>query len=337
MRLCSRLTSLDRERLNDSVPQKLPVGVQRLLVSLGWSNVEEWWDRWQRLGGVTLARHHWSVPVTDGWIAVVGLTLLSRVESALLQGESVVLGVSALPGCGKSTLCSWVKSASQQLGWPVEHLSLDDFYWPAEQLERSMRGNPWSVPRALPGSHSIDELLQSLATWKETGRITAPRFDKSLRNGRGDRCGSISSRAQVVLIEGWFLGASPLPSIETEILEGLSEQELAWRSRTVCSLAHYQQVWTLLDDLWHLRAVRNDQSSRWKQQQLAFLEQQCGVGYRSSDLADFNRMVLAALPPSWLRNLPLSSVVFDLTESREVREIHVLPRQLSASSSSATG
>ena len=319
------------------MPQDVPVGFERLLASFDWSNVEDWWNRWVPHGGVTLARHHWSAPVVDGWIAFVGLPLLSRVELALHQGECVVLGVSALPGCGKSTLCSWVKSASQHLGWPVEHLSLDDFYWPAEQLEKSMRGNPWSVPRALPGSHDIDGLVQSLATWKETGLITAPRFDKSLRNGRGDRCGSSSSRPKVVLIEGWFLGVSPLPSIETEILEGLSEHELAWRSRAVSLLADYQQVWTLLDDLWHLRAVRNDQSSRWKQQQLATLEQQSGVGYRSSELADFNRMVLAALPPSWLRKLPLSSVVIDLTESRNVREIHVLDSQLSASSSSATG
>ena len=337
MRLCSRLTSLDPDRQNDLMPQEVPDGLQRLLASHDWSNVEDWWNRWERLGGVNLARHHWSVPVVDGWIAFVGLPLLSRVESAQLQGECVVLGVSALPGCGKSTLCSWVKSASHQLGWPVEHLSLDDFYWPAEQLDKSMRGNPWSVARALPGSHDIDGLLQSLAIWKETGELTVPRFDKSLRNGRGDRCGSSSSRPQVVLLEGWFLGASPLPSIETENLDGLSEQELVWRSRAVSELADYQEVWTLLDDLWHLRAVRNDQSSRWKQQQLATLEQQTGVGYRSNELADFNRMVLAALPPSWLRNLPLSRVVIDLTESRDVREIHVLDNQLSASSSSATG
>ena len=317
--------------------QEIPVGLQHLLASFNCSNVEDWWNRWARLGGVNLARDHWSVPVVDGWIAFVGLPLLSRVESALLQGDCAVLGVSALPGCGKSTLCSWIKSSSQQLGWPVEHLSLDDFYWPAEHLEKSMLGNPWSVPRALPGSHDLDGLAQSLATWKETGQITVPRFDKSLRNGRGDRCGKTSSRPQVVLIEGWFLGASPLPSIETEILEDLSEQELAWRSKAVSLLADYQEVWTLLDDLWHLRAVRNDQSSRWKQQQLTTLQQQSGVAYRSSDLADFNRMVLAALPPSWLRNLPMSSVVIDLTESRDVREIHVMDSQLSVSSSSATG
>lgn len=334
---CLRLTSLDPERQNDSIPQRFPNGLLPLLELLNWSNVDDWWNRWERVGGINLARNQWSVPVVDGWIAFVGLPLLSRVELALLRGERVILGVSALPGCGKSTLCSWVKSASQQLGWPVEHLSLDDFYWPAEQLEKIMQGNPWSVPRALPGSHDIGGMLQSLDDWKTSGQITAPRFDKSLRNGRGDRFGSSSSRPQVVLMEGWFLGVSPLPSIETEILDGLSELELAWRSRAVSLLADYQEVWKLFDDLWHLRAVRSDLSSRWKQQQLTTLEQQSGVGYRRSDLSDFNRMVLTALPPSWLRNLPLSSAVMDLTESRDVREIHVREAQLSASSSSATG
>ena len=334
---CSRLTNLDPDSHFDLTQEQGPEGFALLLASLGWSSIDDWWDRWDQVGGVCLARSEWSVPVMDRWIAFVGLPLLSRVESALFRGERVILGVSALPGCGKSTLCSWVKSASQQLSWPVEHLSLDDFYWPAEQLEASMQGNPWSVPRALPGSHDIDELYQSLVDWKKNGQIITPRFDKSLRNGRGDRAGKSSSQPQVVLIEGWFLGASPLPSVETEILESLSDQEIAWRSRAVSILPLYQGIWNLLDDLWHLRAVRSNQSSSWKKQQLATLKQQNGVDYCTSELADFNRMVLAALPPTWLRNLPQTSVVMDLTESRDVREIHVMNTQLSVSSSSATG
>ena len=315
---------MDPDSQNDSIPLRFPDGHQLLLASLGWPNVDEWWNRWESVGGVNLARNHWSVSVTDAWVAFVGLPLLSRVESALLLGRRVLLGVSALPGCGKSTLCSWVKSASHHLGWPVEHLSLDDYYWPAEQLEKSMQGNPWCFPRALPGSHDIEGLLQSLEAWKESGQIIAPRFDKSLRNGRGDRFGSSSSRPQVVLMEGWFLGASPQPSVETEILEGLSDQELEWRSRAVSLLADYQEIWTLLDDLWHLRAIRSELSSQWKQEQLTTLEKLSGVGFRPSKLSDLNRMVLAALPPSWLRNLPLTGVVIDLTKSRDVREIQVI-------------
>ena len=149
---------------------KSPRGFPSLLDTLGWSRSEDWWNRWDCVNGLELARHQWQVPVSDDWIAFVGLPLLSRVELALNHGERALLGVSALPGCGKSTLCSWVKSASEQLGWPVEHLSIDDFYWPAEQLDHSMKGNPWAVPRAIPGSHDISGLLQSLRDWGQSGQ-----------------------------------------------------------------------------------------------------------------------------------------------------------------------
>ena len=334
---CSRPSSLDPDCRKTALLAHAPKGLEILLATLGWSRSEDWWNRWESLKGLDLARHQWQVPVSDAWIAFVGLPLLSRVELALNQGGPSLLGVSALPGCGKSTLCSWVKSASEQLGWPVEHLSIDDFYWPAEQLEHSMKGNPWAVPRAIPGSHDISGLLQALCNWRQNGQMTAPRFDKSLREGRGDRVGGTTSEPQVVLIEGWFLGATPQPSVEQEILELLSPEELNWRSRTIEVLPSYQEIWTQLDDLWHLRALSNDLSSRWKQQQLDTLELKSGVGYRQEELADFNRMVLAALPPSWLRNVPLAGVVMDLAESRNVHEIHVRETQLSASSSSATG
>ena len=334
---CSRLSSLDPERQSQSIQERMPQGLIPLLASLGWNSFDDWWNRWEREGGLDLARNQWNVPVDDDWITFVALPLLSRVERALQGDQQVVLGVSALPGCGKSTLCSWIKAASERLGWPVEHLSLDDYYWPSKQLEESMRGNPWFVPRALPGSHDIDELIRSFLSWREDGRLTAPRFDKSLRNGRGDRSGVSDSYPSVVLMEGWFLGATPRPSIEKEVLDALSEQELIWRSRSIALLRDYQGIWSLLDDLWHLRAIQNHQSSRWKQEQLITLEQRSGIGYSDRNLSDFNRMVLAALPPSWLQQLSTSSVVMDLTESRQVREIHLMRSQLSASSSSATG
>ena len=334
---CLRLSSLDPDCRSQAISDRIPQGTLHLLEHLGWSCFDDWWTRWAGVGGLDLARNQWVIPVSDDWIAFVALPLLSRVEMALKSDQQVVLGISALPGCGKSTLCSWVKSASEQLGWPVEHLSLDDYYWPSQQLEDSMRGNPWSVPRALPGSHDIDELLRSFLRWKDDGRLTAPRFDKSLRNGRGDRNGTSDSSPSVVLLEGWFLGATPRPSIETEVLDALSDEELLWRSRSICLLRDYQSVWSLLSDLWHLRALQSNQSSQWKLQQLTTLEQQSGVGYNKRDLADFNRMVLAAIPPSWLHQLEESSVVMDLAESRNVREVHVMSSQLSASSSSATG
>ena len=88
----------------------MPQGLIPLLASLGWNSFDDWWNRWEREGGLDLARNQWNVLVDDDWITFVALPLLSRVERALQSGQQVVLGVSALPGCGKSTLCSWIKA-----------------------------------------------------------------------------------------------------------------------------------------------------------------------------------------------------------------------------------
>ena len=38
-----------------------------------------------------------------------------------------------------------------------------------------------------PGSHSIDLMKEKLVKWKVDGKLNVPVFDKSLRNGLGDR------------------------------------------------------------------------------------------------------------------------------------------------------
>ena len=73
-----------------------------------------------------------------------------------------------------------------------------------------MAGNPWGVPRAIPGSHDLELMATALDQWRETGVLNAPRFDKSLRQGRGDRSESDPKRH---IHAGWkWLGLLPTPS-----------------------------------------------------------------------------------------------------------------------------
>ena len=85
---------------------------------------------------------------------------------------------------------------------------MDDFYLPARQMAKAMLGNPWNVPRALPGSHSIQLLEDNIDLWMENGLFDSPQFDKAMRNGMGDRSGWRRIKPQVLVIEGWFLGCS---------------------------------------------------------------------------------------------------------------------------------
>ena len=41
-------------------------------------------------------------------------------------------------------------------------ISIDDFYYDAFNLDRSMSGNPWGAPRGLPGSHDLALLSETI-------------------------------------------------------------------------------------------------------------------------------------------------------------------------------
>eukprot|EP00392_Amoebophrya_sp_AT5.2_P007102 g7116.t1 len=144
----------------------------------------------------------------------------------------IVIGFQAPQGFGKTFLLNRLK---MELGaGQLLTLSLDDFYFPAEQLADLASENPsyWSV-RGLPGTHDVQLLravlekvvtrrrARSLASGasggegEEKGEDTSPllpRFDKTLRGGRGDRiadgrCQRLSASqlqsVRVVLLEGW--------------------------------------------------------------------------------------------------------------------------------------
>ena len=54
-------------------------------------------------------------------------------------------------------------------------------------MELAIKDNPWNVSRGFPGSHSVKLMYEKLLNWKINGELNVPVFDKSLRNGFGDR------------------------------------------------------------------------------------------------------------------------------------------------------
>ena len=301
-----------------------PKGLPLLLEALGWSDPERWWSHWQQRGGFDLARCVWPENVNDEWLLGVAFPLLSQVESLMEMGGRSLLGLSALPGCGKTTLCDWLVQASSELGWSIAFLSIDDFYWPGPELDRRMAGNPWGVPRAIPGSHDLESMAIALDQWRETGILNAPRFDKSLRQGRGDRTEWILSTPDLVVLEGWFVGvcvpdeicsAQNLHSLE------LTSEEMLYRERLIRLVPDYSPIWNRIDKLWHLKSQSGKSSRLWKRQQVETQTRTTGVQVSESAVQDFVRMIETAFPAPWLQDLHQSDVVIDLTNQRAVREI----------------
>ena len=248
-------------------------------------------------------------------------------------------GLSALPGCGKTTLGLWIEAADV-LGLSLQVVSLDDFYFEADRLDAAMHGNPWGVPRALPGSHDLRLLHDSLLHWRQGQEVLLPCFDKSKRKGRGDRSGWRCCDADLLILEGWFVGCSSVrnPAAEEPHLKTpLTPQELDWRQKLQPVLAEYEAVWNSFDQLWQLRANDFNAPLLWKRQQEATLQEQRGASLSTPELERFIRMILCSLPSSSFQQMA-ADVVVEVDPDRNLRRIH-LPRatQDSPSSDSLTG
>ncbi len=284
----------------------------------------DWINYWKARGGEKLAFNYWSNGIRPDWIWGLAFPLLTEIKNAFDKtNEKFLLGISALPGCGKSTLGKWLEAASSELNWPIKVVSLDDFYLPGRLLDKEMSDNPWGVPRGLPGSHSIELLNETIDIWKTTGNLKAPQFDKALRGGRGDRSGWITANPKVLIIEGWFLGCKSLNtsqkgdfSIE-KLNPILSIQEVNYRERVQQLLEEYTSIWQQFERVWHIKPDKFSNTGEWKIGQENEMYKSRGSSLRGKALSSFLRMIQAAIPQESLMNIQCDALV-KISQSRQV-------------------
>ena len=332
-----------RSRLDPEAPRDLPqADLIALLEHLGDVDPQGWERRWRQRSATDLASDAWARGASADWLWALGLPLLTLAEQLENRGTRHLIGLSALPGCGKSSLGRWLEGAASQLGLSLQVVSIDDFYLDAAGLDLAMQGNPWGVPRALPGSHDLPLLLDRLSAWRQGEQPNLPMFDKALRKGRGDRCGWRPCPARILLLEGWFVGCEPLAAGQPisagseHLLPPLSAEELRYRHIVQDQLRTYAPVWSSLDALWQLQALDFTSSRLWKQDQEATMKQTSGVSLDRRELEGFTRMIMAAIPAVSFQ-LPSADVVFEIDVERRLRRIRIGPDQLSSSSVSRTG
>jgi D-glycerate 3-kinase len=221
-----------------------------------------WQERWRQHPDAL------SIPPDPRWAVV--LPLLSRCQGAVGKSKRLLIGLNAPVGAGKSSLGAWLSALAPALGLRLSSLSIDDFYWPWQERISRMAGNPFGVDRVTPGSHDADLLAHQLASWRQDGVLRWPRFDKRLRQGRGDRSDWSAQQADVVLLEGWMIGCRAIgPAALAERLGGgaalgLTPEEQAWLPHWDTALLRYAPVWAQLDGLWLLRPLDWSWPRRWR-------------------------------------------------------------------------
>ncbi len=272
---------------------------ENLIIDIGWDCLDEWFDFWNNQKEILSIDQFWNNKVNDDWIWGLALPLLSQAYKFQSNfSDRKIIGISALPGTGKTTLGKWLEAISLKLNFKVAVISIDDFYLPSDEMKAVIKNNPWNVSRGFPGSHSVKLMHEKLFNWKISGELNVPVFDKSLRNGLGDRSHWRLDNPDLLILEGWFLGIEPL-SIDInnpQYSEGLSSNEFSYRLKIQKNLHAYLDTWNLIDNIWHLKPLKFEFMNIWKSNQENEMFLRKGKALRNEKLSNFLRMLNVSIP-----------------------------------------
>ena len=282
-------------------------------------------SKWTDVSRQSLINKYWMKNTKSDWKWSLSFPLFSLLEKYIENiVNPIVIGFSGLPGSGKSTLGLWIDSVARDLNLQIKVISLDDFYLPGKEMDRAMNGNPWNVPRGYPGSHSLDLLNNSLDTFLKTGFLRYPIFDKSLRDGKGDRSGWSELKTKVLILEGWFVGCVPVSNLreldyftEDKFNLCLSKDEKDFRHSIQDSLVQYSQIWKKFNKIWHLKSSKFNNTILWKTQQEEEMINCKGSGLKDKELSNFIRMIQSSIPQQSLSCID-SDTTIEINQKRRI-------------------
>lgn len=205
-----------------------------------------------------------------------------------------LIGLCGPQGSGKTTIAAATVGILQKRGVDAVYLSLDDFYLPkAARQELARTTHPLFATRGPPGTHDVERIRTVLGRLRLPGSVALPVFDKAaddLKPRAGWR--SVLAPAEIVILEGWCVGARPqLRSDLTEPINALEAEEDAsgrWRNEVNDQLAGpYRELFSRLDALAFLNPPSFECVLGWRREQERKLAARAGQGMTDDELARF--------------------------------------------------
>jgi len=189
--------------------------------------------------------------------------------------KTILVGVTGGQGSGKSTFCGALEQWLQnELGLKALTLSLDDFYYSkARRVELSQNIHPLMITRGVPGTHDVHLLADTIDLLKNTqqkSKITSPVFDKATDDLIAkSQWREIGPEVDVILLEGWCVGARP--QLAQELTEPVNELERdedsdgIWRTYVNDRLAgDYKDLHDKMDLLVMLKVPSFERILEWR-------------------------------------------------------------------------
>lgn len=197
--------------------------------------------------------------------------LAARLAGHWKSARPGAVGLGGGQGAGKSTLSRMIVEACGAEGLRCASLSLDDYYLSrAEREALAARVHPLFTTRGPPGTHDVERCGRDLRALRRPGEVRVPVFDKGLDDRAGERV--LRGPFELVLLEGWCVGARPLGEAAlaepVNALEAERDPEGVWRRHGDVQLAGpYARLFAALDFLVFLRVPSLAAVRRWRLQQ----------------------------------------------------------------------
>jgi D-glycerate 3-kinase len=207
------------------------------------------------------------------WFAPLAETIRTHQKSAK---RPIIVGINGAQGSGKSTLAAClVFLLKQRYRLNAVSLSLDDFYFTRAERQKLADGiHPLLATRGVPGTHDIALARKTLSELLNGHLpVILPRFDKATDDRfppEFSEC--IDEPVDVIVLEGWCLGASaePAAALETPVneLEAEEDKEGRWRHYVNEQLSlFYPSLFELIDIWVMLKAPSFDCVYAWRLEQ----------------------------------------------------------------------
>jgi D-glycerate 3-kinase len=224
------------------------------------------------------------------WTALIDL-VIGRWRG---QGGMLVVGLCGPQGSGKSTTAAALAVLLRASGARVAVLSIDDLYLgQAARRDLAAAVHPLFAVRGPPGTHDVALGLAVLEALARPGDVALPRFDKATDDPEPrSEWPLVEGPVDVVLFEGWCVGAAPEPAerlaAPVNALERDEDVDGVWRLYANDALVQdYKALFDRIDMLIQLRAPSFDAVLGWRCEQEHKLVARTGKGMSDAEIARF--------------------------------------------------
>jgi len=190
------------------------------------------------------------------------------------KGKTLFLGFSGAQGSGKTTVTGIFKIILKKFfKRKIYVCSIDDFYKTLKDRNKmSYTIHPLFKTRGVPGTHDINLIKKffSFVKKKNFKKFKLPKFDKSIDDrAKKKYWPSIKERPEIVILEGWCVGAKPqsgsLIKKPINILEKYEDKDLIWRGYVNKKLKNeYRKLFAMIDHFIFMKIPSFKMVFKWR-------------------------------------------------------------------------